>query len=350
MVIGFIKRFFSRKHLRLLLFSIYLLLIIVLLQTGLIDINIIIGYLKNPLFVFFSIILSFLVLIITVFRWQIICSRHNVQTKFLNFLEMVCISNIAGQLLPGGQISGDLVKGALAGISTKKDTNVVLSAIYIDRFYTVVTLFWLATVLSLFFYDKIWLSTVTALLLKSIYAVTLILTILFILFQLRGLSEKLNSFKLFTGYIKRKFPTTFSNSIKPNFYTALNNSKFYFLDNIRSKRSGFYLIILSIFCYIISALVLVILLSPNDVNFRVMMEVLFSAATTWSVYLVPITPGGIAIGELTFQHMYVCLNPLTSAGSIAANLFFVHRVIVLFSSTTLFLFAYASNRAASKPQ
>ena len=142
MVIGFIKRFFSRKHLRLLLFSIYLLLIIVLLQTGLIDINIIIGYLKNPLFVFFSIILSFLVLIITVFRWQIICSRHNVQTKFLNFLEMVCISNIAGQLLPGGQISGDLVKGALAGISTKKDTNVVLSAIYIDRFYTVVTLFW----------------------------------------------------------------------------------------------------------------------------------------------------------------------------------------------------------------
>ena len=124
---------------------------------------------------------------------------------------------------------------------------------------------------------------------------------MFILFQLKGFSKKLHSFNIITRYIKTRFPNTFSKFIKPNFYTALNNSKIYFLDNIRSKRIGFYLISLSTFCYIISSLVLVILLPPSEVNFRVMIEVLFSAATTWSVYLVPITPGGIAIGELTFQ-------------------------------------------------
>lgn len=347
---GFLIFNFLKNNLRFILIIFYILLIFFLFQTELIDINIIIKYLINPFMLILSMLCGFLLVITTVFRWQIICSRHNVQTKFLSLLEIVCISNIAGQLLPGGQISGDFVRGALVGVSAKKDTNVLLSAIYIDRYYTVLTLFWLATALSFFFYSKIWVSPLTSILLQTIYMVTLILTASFILFQFSCcLPNKLTTNILWQN-LKNKLTIKFVKFAKPDVFTAINNSKIYFLSTINHKIISIYLILLCIFGFFISSVVLIILFSPSEMNIQIMTEVFFSAITTWSVYLFSLTPGGIAVGELTFEHIYVALDPLIEAGPIAANIWFVHRVIMLFSNVLLLLGARLFNISAAKTQ
>jgi len=349
-LINIMRLSFIKNNIRIILICFYLLLVLFLFQTGLIDINIILEYLSNPFLLFFSVLCGFLLIITTVFRWQIICSKHHVQTKFLNLLEIVCISNILGQVLPGGQISGDFVRGALVGVSAKQHTNVLISAIYIDRYYTVVTLFWLATVLSFFFFSKIWISPLMSIMLQTIYSVTLILTMSFIFFQFRYRLPKRMIANIPWQNLKKILTIKFGKYIRPSIYIAINNSKFYYRSTISDNYSNFYLILLSIFGFIISSFILIILLSPREINIQIIMEVLFSAMTTWSVYLFSLTPGGIAVGELTFEHIYIGLDPLIKAGPIAANIWFVHRIIILLSNVILLLVARLPHISAAKTQ
>jgi uncharacterized membrane protein YbhN (UPF0104 family) len=264
---------------------------------------------------FISILLIFLSIIIGSYRWYLILKVFKVNINLYTVFKITYIGNLFNSLLLGGY-GGDAFRAYYIYKITNKKKITSLVTVLIDRIIGVIGLF-----LVIFFFVfqvdgslKLLLQTVELIRVKYIIIFIFIL-IVFFFFLYLYLIQKFQDFK----------------EIIKKFIEYLVNNIFVFFISIN----------LSIFIFLTVNFV-AFLLSKYLFGFDINLEVIFISNSIASfANIIPITPGGLGVGEYSFSTVIKVLIKNQELVGIV-NIFIMFRLLNVITSlpSLYFFFSY----------
>jgi len=242
---------------------------------------------------FILLLLGFITVLLSSFRIYLILKKTELNVSYLKALNVTMIGNFFNNVLFGAY-GGDLIKIYYLASSSNRKKIFNSSSIFVDRIYGLIGLGFIT--LYFFFIDKRFynftLQLINNKILIYIVLITLLLLIFFLIFLKKIIKlEFLNYFKI--------------NILFPGIFISIT-----------------IFLILNYMIFIISHNYLGIL---NDIKL-----IFFSNSVSNFLSVIPITPGGLGIAELSFSETINFFNDKTLSG--LANIIIIFRIISLIIS------------------
>jgi len=270
-------------------FLIVFLIIFLLFKFNVIRLNSIYMILDRPLVLLFLLFLFFSTFIILTFRWKMLLEVQGIKHSFIFLLKIVCFGFFFNVILPGSA-SGDLFRTLLIFNKSPNEKTAALSSILFDRIIGIVGLFTLSSVIITANYRVIAQNDALLYLSSTILCsfAAIIITSVFLL--------KSSNILLKTDFIVQ-------NKDKNSFYR--------FLHKILEVFSKYHSKTTTIACCLCIAVLihfinLCILLCVAYLIFRDNFSIVnYAISMTYSLIanVLPVTPGGIGVGEGSFDQI-----------------------------------------------
>jgi len=266
-------------------------LVLFLVYFNLIDLNLFLKFDVNTIILI--LLLNYLIFFLASLRWHYILKIYNIHNNFLYVLKLNLISFFFGNFFIG-QYGGDFIRGYY--IYKKKPENKInaILSIFFDRIFGLVSLFFIISFLILFTHLEFFLGLV--------YFIIICTTILLIVLFLLSRIHKLN-------YI-------------------LEECKKLFLFFINNTNKSVFIFIISLVQFMLIIAVVLIIFDKIYQNHN-LINIALSASLAFLVNSLPITPGGIGLGESSFQ---VFSTLITNLDLQFATIFLINRIFYFISS------------------
>ncbi len=281
-----------------------------LIDTAQIKFELLVNLLHHPVLLANLIFLFLLKIFIGAWRWHLLNSTQGIHLKFRYTLTSIYLGAAFATLLPSA-VGGDLVRAYYIFKAAPGKKNSVLISIFIDRIMGLMGIFITISVITfthLYVFRQqarlIYLSTTCIFFCSAI----LILFVCFMLLakktRLASLMSKYFSHKKWSRYIISFFNTVSTSHV----------SKFILIQCL----------MMSIFIQIlivISLLIIAKMMGFPPISFS---SCLIAISITQVISFIPVTPGGIGVGEMVFANIVLLLNPSVGLGF--ATIFLGYRL------------------------
>ena len=261
---------------------------------------------KNIYFTSFLCCLSFITILLNAERWKIILNSLKFKISFIESFKLIYIGNFFNTIFLGAY-GGDIIKGYYISKSVKEKKIIAISSILFDRVFGLLGLIIISFICYFFlFFENIKINFFLIIL------IFLILFLIFIYFQ-----------------IKNKF-LEIKNKI-----------------NIFSISSIIRCVLLSIFLFFFVNLNVYFISKYVFTNHINIFEIFLSNSLATFANAVPLTPGGIGLGEITFVKVNIIF--LENSIKNLANTIIYFRIINFITSIPgLFLYLFYKRKYLEK--
>lgn len=318
-----------------------IILVWALMAFGVVDFSALQGVVSNPVTVLTLVSLCFAMYLISIVRWQILLSCQSIEISNFQAANSVFLSLFLNSFLPGGGISGDAVRMAyITSKAPSRKAEGVLS-IFIDRglgLYAVITLGALSGLLLMLkgVNDPLFVS-LAVLAFAGMIGIPIAGLLLYVFVEKNG---------KFRCFLTKKPVGT----IRDIAIRIVNSIGLY----IQTPGKIFQALALSLFIQVLVVVGMLVL--GAALNHEEMPAVGFAFATLWGVVsnLLPITPGGLGVGEMAFDRVsHMLLDNTSEAGF--GTVFLGFRVLAMvatlpglvvcfFAQGTLKIFSHPSEQ------
>ncbi|MDA8705507.1 flippase-like domain-containing protein [Litoricolaceae bacterium] len=276
------------------------------------------------------------VLALTVMRWWLICKTKMIPPNPIVLARIVCISNVAALLLPGGAFTGDLVKAAAIYFTEAQRKMAIFSAIIFDRGVSLATLF--VTVLPFYLVvlnsENVNFETATHLL-AIVFVAVISIGILFTKIPSVIAKKRHNWLIILQAIIKSILNEKQSARLLTRMYQACKialHGKQDLIDYFRNAHLILVNALISLAAFLVHAIALLLLFEATEISSSESILIIFAAMASWCVGALIMTPGGIIGGELAFVFLLTITDVGPDLLRQATNLFFAHRILFLIAS------------------
>jgi len=293
-------------------FAIFLLWILYRLK--LIQISSILVMIKNPWSLVGLTVLAWFTSPLCTLRWRLLLQVQGIETNFAELFRIVYASSLFGLYLPG-VVGGDVVRTVFGSrLSPGKIPKITLSVVF-DRLMGVVGLLVLGLAGCFLFFRSFWMNKPLGffmVLAASLLAIAIFLAVFAVLF-----SSPLHQLSKRNKWRRRNF---FFRSLAQLIEAIISYSK-------NRKR-------------VLAALVISILVhAKNIVSLLIIAEIVLAKAVepvgvaisgfvAFLTNFIPLTPGGIGLGEAAFSQIAIMLTP-ASAETDFGSIFLLHRGLTI---------------------
>lgn len=300
-----------------------------------IDVSLISKIIKNPIALVCSLLAIITVILVTIVRWALLCNGLKIHPNCVTLGKLVCYSNIAATILPGGLISGDIVKTTVLYFMEDDQKSKIFSVTLFDRISSLVILLLTASFFCVLFIDRLLQIQPAELFLYNLFTITSI-SVLMVLLSVYFYDSAL------VLYLKKKVlksPRLPSPQRLTKLVKFLSPAPSHIRILLSQKPTVLINFVCCFACYFANFLALyVLLVSLADAEQTIDGLSIFSAAlNSWCISIAMFTPGAIAIGELTFGFFVETLLNNEKWLEIAASSFFIHRCFFLITSAVFLL-------------
>jgi uncharacterized protein (TIRG00374 family) len=316
-----IKQISNNKPLIIVLkFLLALLIFWVLIKIGFIQLYLIGKLFKNPVIILSLVSLMVSTLIICTYRWKILLFTQGIEIPFKKLIKIIYISTYFGFFLPG-QIGSDALR-ILIGTNSLKNKRLIFGiSVFVDRFVGASGLIFLGVLASiLILWGKLSADIKLYMLFFTIFIFSGVA--LFILIYNKMIKNKI-VFDNKQGLKTSNFIFRFTNKIAVSLEMYANypyKLLICFLISIIAHLNN--LLILYIIAYCME------LRNYNIINYAL------AGTISFIVNFIPITPGGLGLGEAAFNQIFILLAENAQQTA--------HGTVVLaFRAVSIMLFSFA---------
>ncbi|TAK77587.1 MAG: flippase-like domain-containing protein [Gammaproteobacteria bacterium] len=244
-------------------------------------------------------------IVIGAWRWQILNASQDIHLSFIKTLSATYLGAAFNYVLPGS-VGGDLIRMYYVFKKKPQKKGSAMLSVFFDRVMGFVAVFLIICLIALFKMDTVMQHPQLFYLLSicTVFCFSILSIFLILLF----LPGKVN----FLGWFSRR------SSVLASFLPARNNfrlSKAVFCKCLLTS-------ILSQVLMVCAVLLIARIMNLPPIAFS---DYALAMGMTQIVNLIPITPGGVGIGEMMFAHTLQLLNP--GAVGAFATIFFTYRII-----------------------
>lgn len=266
-------------------------LVLSLVYFNLIDLSLILKFDVNTIILI--LLLNYLVFLLASLRWHYILKIYNIHNNFLYVLKLNLISFFFGNFFIG-QYGGDFVRGYY--IYKKKSENKInaVLSIFFDRIFGLVSLVFIISFLTLYTHPEFFL--------EFVYFIIICAIILLIATFLLNRIPKLNH--------------------------TLEECKKIFLFFLSNANKSIFIFIISLKQFILIIVIVLIIFDKIYQNHN-LLDIALSSSLAFLVNSLPFTPGGIGLGESSFQ---VFSSLITNLDLKFATIFLINRIFYFISS------------------
>ncbi len=302
-----------------LLFSISI--IYILIQYNIINLNDIVSLTKNYTLVFYSLIIFFTTIIFASLKWWLLLISANYNIPFLMTYFLYSTGLFFNNFMPGGT-GGDIVKGIyLYRFVTKSQRTEALFTIILDRIIGLHAL----TIIALSSYFLLIKNIYFELNFSFIFIIFISIFSIPIIFYTIMFTEKI------LKHIILKNPNVNIIIKLADVFSKLLIS----FDNYKNKKMYLFSCwIISIINHLLTLSCFYIVTIILDINMLDIFEVIYAGSFSLLANFIPLTPGGIGIGEGAFNYFAESLQG-NKINNIAYGSIFFLAFRVLFSFVTL---------------
>lgn len=297
-----------------------------LMKSSQIDISLFANVFRNPInlvgYASSLIVIYLCMVFLGAWRWYLLNSAQNIPLKFTQLIKPTYIASAFNLLLPGA-VGGDFVRGfyVFKLVSDKKSQ--VLLTIFFDRVIglmgVIATLCLVALMDITFFYKQHELFYLVAITIIFCVGLFVIFLALMIFPQRLGLH----------AWLANKFPENKFVQIILHYMDAFSNYRI-------PKLTLFKTIAASVLIQFLLVLTLMVIAAMMGLPLLPFSNYAIAAGITLLVNLIPITPGGIGMGEMAFANVLLLLNPHSSIPF--ATIYLCYRVICMLVYAPALLF------------
>ncbi|NLI62765.1 MAG: flippase-like domain-containing protein [Methanosarcinaceae archaeon] len=310
-----------KKLLKVLIWVIVLIFFVKLLQKT--DIQSIFEVLKEiPSEIFLILFgLQILTMFLLNYQWYSISKAIGIKTDFLKMFYISSQGTVIESITPGAKIGGELTRSYLVNNCFKCRTADSLSIITIQKIISIGSLILLNLTVLLLFPETITdASPVCPAAIKALTVAMVVILTLFIILLFKP--------SLITGGIGKM-------NFKSGLFERLKNGlKDYetHVKKIRNKKTLLFQLCLSLVIWALFPLKLLILTKMFNPNISIL-GILFAALISYSISMIPITPGGLGVFETTLGGFLIIFG-LSIEQSIATSItfrFFTFWLVIILS-------------------
>ncbi len=310
------KRFNSLFKLALTIFVIY-----ILIKFNIISFNDLVILKNNLASVSLVILLLIMTLIIASYKWWILLRKINYDIPYLMSFYLYSTGLFFNIFMPGSA-GGDLVKGIylFKFVKASQRTN-ALSTIIVDRLIGLHALLFLTFLSLVYLWDIVF--SIFEIRIMLFLITFLILFIPFLIFLMIIFSDKIIIFtNKFNGNIQKK--------INEIITKLLISSKLYNEKNL----TLIYCYILSLANHIIQIICFFIISLILFGDYIHLKDIFASSSLSLVINIIPLTPGGIGLGETAFNFLLLNFSQYSSELVYGSIFFITYRVLFTLVSLT----------------
>jgi glycosyltransferase 2 family protein len=287
-----------------------LVLLAALVFWGQIDLKALLELSATPLAVMACVALSLLTLPVAAIRWGILLRALGASIPFLDLLRFVAIGVLTNVLLLGGP-GGDAVRGIYAWRALGRSGGRIAVSVLTDRLFTLLAVLFTSLAFSLLYWNRMQQVPALAALGTSIIAAAAACAIgACVVLAAPGLTRPLEVWLL-------RWPTAARLLVQVRGVILMLRTSSPSL--LTAFALAFVTQILTVFAVLVLAQAIKIgVLSAADYMFAVPLTLIVNA--------LPLTPGGIGVGEAAFDQICRWLEP-TPSGAAYSSIFFAFRVV-----------------------
>jgi len=304
-----------------------------LIAHGMLDMTALLVITTNPTTLAAVTGLVLLTYLISAYRWRLLLKRQNIPIPVRAATSITFLSFFMTSFLPGGGVAGDIARIAyVTKLHSAKGVVVTLS-VFVDRL--------------LGLYALLLVALAVALLNPAIFVDNVVLRYLAVFTALICIGVP---FALYLFYSVLKANRRFQNFMKSAPNGIIAHGFFRFFEALRLYRNalGTLLAALSISVLNHAILVVCIMILGSSMNpeFLSPINYAFAAPWAWLANLMPVTPGGLGVGEAAFDRICHLMEPVRSVAAYG-SIFFVYRIAAMLA-TLPGLVIYFVNHDTSK--
>jgi uncharacterized membrane protein YbhN (UPF0104 family) len=255
-------------------------------------------------------VLLLLTLPVVAIRWGILLRALGVSIPFLNLLHFVAIGVLTNVFLLGST-GGDAIRGIYAWRALGRSGGRVAVSVLADRLFSLLAVLFVSLAFSLRYWNHMQQVPVLAALGMSIIAAGGACVIgVCVLFAAPGLTRSLEVRLL-------RWPTAASLLVRMRGVIVMLRT------NPPSLLAAFSLALMT---QILTVLAVLVLAQAIKIGVLSAADYMFAVPLTLMVNALPLTPGGIGVGEAAFDQICRWLEP-TPSGAAYSSIFFAFRVV-----------------------
>jgi uncharacterized protein (TIRG00374 family) len=308
-------------------------LLVALVFWGRIDLNVLLVLAVIPSAVVTCLALLFLTLPLAALRWGIFLRALGVSLPFVNLFHFVAIGLLTNVLLPGSA-GGDAVRGLYAWRALGRSGGRVAVSVLADRLFSLLAVLFISLVFTLFYWRQMQqVPALAALGMSIVVAAVACVAGACLLFAAPDLTRPIEAHLL-------RWPTLTNLLVQARWMILMLRTNPVSL--LAAFALAFAMQMLTVFAVaVLAGAIKIGVLKPVDYIFVVPFTLIVNA--------LPLTPGGIGVGEAAFDQICRWLEP-TPSGAAYSSIFFAFRVVsTLTCIPGLISLAIYRNTARSNP-
>jgi glycosyltransferase 2 family protein len=286
-------------------------LLFFLIQQDILNLNLLKSMFSEPLVVVSIVLFIMFAILISVLRWYIVLSCQKILFSFTQAVQITFISMFFSVFLPGGNIGGDALRIAYATRVAQEKRTAIVWSIFFDRVIAIYGLFFLCFLPILLYPEHV--LTNEALQVLAVVASVIVFGVPMSGFLLLKLGQ--NSFG------QKILASSRSKRIRWIMHQLAEAVSSY----LEAPGRMFIIFFLTLLIHILGVLIIAFIASTMGIGSLGIFEYAFAFLWSIGANALPISPGGLGVGEGVFDQIAHWIEPVKTTASYGSA-FLVYRL------------------------